>query len=140
MENCVFCKIVSGELPSDKVYEDDEVLAFLDIQPIRQGHTLLIPKTHANDLLSVDEKSLAYLMSSLPNIARSVVLGVEADGFNVGINNGKAAGQLVGHMHIHIIPRKDNDGLQSWGHTSYSSGEAKEIAERIRNVLTDASI
>ncbi|PJE75851.1 HIT family protein [Candidatus Uhrbacteria bacterium CG10_big_fil_rev_8_21_14_0_10_48_11] len=132
MEECIFCKIVAEEIPSTKIYEDDAVVAFLDIQPIRPGHTLLIPKEHSDTLLQLSIQTLAALTSRLQLIAKAVMEGANAEAFNITLNNGKASGQLVFHTHFHIIPRKTDDGLQPWQHHKYAEGEAETIAKNIR--------
>ena len=131
----MFCKIISGELPASKVYEDDAVLAFLDIAPINKGHTLLVPKEHHVNLLDCPEPLLICLTLALQKVGRAVREGVQADAFNVGLNNGRAAGQLVDHTHFHIIPRFHDDGLQSWGQRHYSDGEAERVVAAIRSAL-----
>lgn len=136
MTNCIFCKIVAGETPSEKVYEDEHVLAFLDIAPVNPGHALVIPKTHSSDFLDTNESSLIAVVVALPKIAQAIMRAVSADGFNIGVNNGAAAGQIVPHMHFHVIPRFNDDGYKSWGHKKYSEGEALKIAERIRMLVT----
>jgi len=108
MENCVFCKIVSGIIPSRKLYEDGQVLAFLDINPIAEGHTLVIPKKHATNMFDIAEEEAAQLMRGIKNVAR---LLEKAYGSNLTITNanGRLASQLVGHLHFHLIPRREND-------------------------------
>lgn len=135
MSNCVFCKIVVGEVPADRVYEDESTLAFLDIRPVNAGHTLLVPKEHFPNLLEAPEEVLSQLIHLLPKVARAVVRGVGAPAFNVGVNNEEAAGQLVPHLHVHIIPRFADDGHRSWSQRVYKPGEAEQVAERIRRAL-----
>ena len=135
MTDCIFCKIITGELPSERVYEDEVVLAFLDIAPVNPGHTLLIPKAHVSDLLTVDPADMARLVQALPKVARAVVEGTKAEGFNASFNNGAAAGQIVWHLHCHIIPRFASDGYRSWGHRAYVEGEAAAVADKIRAAL-----
>lgn len=135
MENCIFCKIVRGELPSYKVYEDDSALAFLDIHPVNIGHTLVIPKAHYPDILTTPEDVMARLMT----IVKKVSHGVESlapDGINISMNNREAAGQVIFHSHIHVIPRYKADGFEMWhGRRGYNDGEAAETAEKIKRVL-----
>ena len=133
MDDCLFCKIIKGEIPSNKVYEDGEVIAFLDINPINPGHTLVIPKEHYPSLSETPPKVAGNLMEVAPDLANSIVKAVGADGFNVGINNGPAAGQMVFHTHLHIMPRFKDDGHSLWRGTPYESDEvAKEVADKIR--------
>lgn len=136
MPDCVFCKIIAGELPSSKVYEDDEVVAFLDIHPVRPGHTLLVPKKHCKDFLDCDPEVGAHLMEAAQKVARAVVAGTRAEGFNLGVNNGRAAGQIIFHLHLHVIPRSEGDGLRLWGQQEYKEGEMESVAERIRNAAS----
>lgn len=109
--DCVFCAIAAGEIPSFKVYEDELVYAFLDINPMSFGHVLVIPKAHSADLVSTDDAVLADVIVRVKKIARHVVEKLGCDGFNLLQNNGAAAGQTVRHLHFHIIPRKDGDTL-----------------------------
>ena len=109
--DCVFCGIAEGEIPSFKVYEDEQVLAYLDINPFAKGHTLVIPKEHYTGLLDTDDKVLADLIVKVKRIAAHVALSLGCDGFNILQNNGDAAGQTVRHVHFHIIPRWNGDPL-----------------------------
>ena len=111
MDGCVFCKMVAGEIPATKVYEDEAVLAFLDIGPISDGHTLVIPKQHCTRVDECDPEVLSAVAARLGRIAEAVVAAMDADGYNVLSNNGSAAGQVVDHLHFHIIPRKTGDGV-----------------------------
>ncbi len=108
MTDCVFCKIIDGELPSRQVYEDRSVLAFLDANPLAPGHTLVIPKEHAATLEDVVEAPSVWDVTR--KLAPQVADAVDAPAYNVGVNNGAAAGQEVPHVHMHIIPRFDGDG------------------------------
>ena len=132
---CVFCKIISGEIPSEKIYEDDDVIAFLDISPINKGHTLIVPKKHAVDVLDAEPAMLEALITAAKRIAPAIMKGVGAQGFNIGINNGSAAGQIVMHLHLHIIPRFKNDGLKHWPGRKCCEEELKEVRESIARFL-----
>lgn len=110
--NCLFCAIAAGEIPSTKVYEDDEVLAFLDTNPASEGHTLVIPKVHSEGLLDTDDEVLKALVLKVKKIAAEVKTKYNADGFNILQNNGEASGQTVKHIHFHIIPRYDGKPLK----------------------------
>ena len=105
MEDCIFCKIVRGEIPCYKVYEDDEVLAFLDISQTTKGHTLVIPKEHFQNMLYCPKDLLAKVMGVAPHIAQAQVASLGANGVNVLINTNEVAGQTVMHFHVHVIPR-----------------------------------
>jgi len=136
MDGCVFCKVVAGEIPAARIYEDDAVLAFLDIGPISDGHALVIPKRHCATLHECDPRILGGLACGLGRIAKAVVEAMDADGYNVLSNNGSAAGQVVEHLHFHIIPRKTGDGvLAQWPSFRYPKGRIDEIAARIRGNL-----
>ena len=136
MEDCIFCKIIKGEIPSSKVYEDDDVYAFLDITPVNPGHTLVIPKTHGKDIFEVDDEMLGNLIVAVKKISKGVIKAVETDGFNLHLNTGPVSGQVVDHFHFHIIPRFENDGKMLWKGKEYESEVKKnEITERIRKEL-----
>ncbi len=107
---CLFCKIARGEIPAKKVYEDERVFAFLDINPRNPGHTLVIPKNHAVTLLEMSEKDVGKLFESVRYMAEAVQKGTKADGLSIIQSNGKAAGQVVTHVHVHIIPRYLSEG------------------------------
>jgi len=109
--NCVFCAIAAGEIPSFKVYEDELVLAYLDINPFSKGHTLVIPKAHSTGLLDTDDATLAAVVARVKLVAAKVKKALGCDGFNILQNNGEAAGQTVMHVHFHIIPRWNGDPL-----------------------------
>lgn len=108
--DCIFCAIADGEIPSFKVYEDELVLAYLDINPFAKGHTLVIPKAHSEGLLDTDDATLAAVIARVKKIAAHVKAKLGADGFNILQNNGEAAGQTVKHLHFHIVPRFAADG------------------------------
>ncbi|NQN87689.1 HIT family protein [Streptococcus suis] len=112
MSDCIFCKIIAGEIPASKVYEDDQVLAFLDITQVTKGHTLVIPKKHYRNVLDMDAEAAGQLFTAVPAIARQLKEKLGASGLNIVNNNEEAAGQTVFHTHIHLLPRFDqNDGL-----------------------------
>jgi histidine triad (HIT) family protein len=150
-KDCIFCKIVRGEIPANRIYEDKEFLAFLDIKPISKGHTLVIPKHHCKNLLdfpkSASEKlagseNLRFLKAEetellelIKKVASAVVKATNADGFNLGMNNGKAAGQVIHHAHFHIIPRFDNDGLHNWPNKDTSKEELEQVQKKIVSFL-----
>ncbi|MDP2665981.1 MAG: HIT family protein [Candidatus Diapherotrites archaeon] len=134
-KECVFCQIVSGQIPSHKVYEDDSFLAFLDIDPISLGHTLIIPKTHSTTLLEANQKVRAGMIEMVARLAPGILKAVGAPAFNVGINTGKEAGQIIFHTHVHVIPRFPQDGLRSWGRAANLSPNLPDIAQKIRRAL-----
>ena len=103
--DCIFCAIAAGEIPSFKVYEDDLVLAYLDINPFTKGHTLVIPKSHSTGLLDTDDRTLGEVIARVKKVAAHLKSALPCDGFNILQNNGEAAGQTVKHLHFHIVPR-----------------------------------
>lgn len=136
MENCIFCKIINNEIPSYKVYEDEEVYAFLDISQATPGHTLLIPKTHVPDIFSYDDVLAEKLFSRLPKIARALEAAFpEMEGLNIINNNKEIAYQTVFHSHVHLIPRysKEDDFSMHFGNhmDQQTADEMTEIAEKI---------
>ena len=113
MENCIFCKIINHEIPSKIIYEDEQCMAFLDITQVTNGHTLIIPKMHAADYLSVDQNVLAHISKVAQIIANQLKTKLNASGINILTNAGQAAGQEVFHFHMHLIPRfNENDGIE----------------------------
>ena len=110
MANCIFCSIISKEIPCYKVYEDKDMLAFLDINPHAQGHTVLIPKKHAETVFDLREQEMRSLMQAVRKIMIQLDTKLHPDGFNVGWNHNPAGGQVVPHLHIHILPRYNGDG------------------------------
>ncbi|MEG0176466.1 HIT family protein [Anaerorhabdus sp.] len=106
---CIFCKIIAGEIPSAKVYEDEYVLAILDISQVTYGHTLVLPKKHCTDILDVDQETMMHIASILPNLSKKIVSNTKALGCNILSNQGEVAGQTVNHLHFHIIPRYGSD-------------------------------
>ena len=113
MSDCIFCQIVSGQIPSSKVYEDEEVLAFLDITQVTKGHTLVIPKHHYRNMLEMDAEAASSLFARVPKIAKQLQEKLGASGVNIINNNEEAAGHTVFHTHVHLLPRFDaTDGLK----------------------------
>ena len=134
--DCIFCKIIAGEIPSARVYEDDQVLAFLDIRPLQPGHTLVIPKDHHAQVADMPADTMADLGRALPKIAKGVAASADVDGYNILQSNGKVAGQEVGHVHFHVVPRRKGDGLGfRWKHGAYGEGEMDDWRERIANAI-----
>ena len=133
---CLFCKMVSGQIPVAKIYEDDVVLSFLDIGPVSDGHALVISKQHFEKLHDCPAGLLGEVASRLGKIAKAIAGAMKADGYNVLCNNGRAAGQLVEHLHFHIIPRNPGDGVFSrWPAYKYEKGKIEQIALKIRENL-----
>ena len=135
MTDCIFCKIVRGEIPSNKIYEDNLVLAFLDIRPISMGHTLVIPKSHCNDIFDMQEKDASAVMLAVKKVANAVLHGLNAEGVNVLNSNRKTAGQEVFHYHAHVIPRYANDKIKLFPIDKYQENDFKGTAEKIKNSI-----
>ncbi len=134
--DCLFCKIVAGEIPCCKVHEDDVSLAFMDIGPLGEGHVLLIPKSHFFTLDEMSADVAAGVLSNLPALVKAVVSAVGCEGVNVLQNNGSIAGQLVPHVHFHIIPRYAGDEFHfNWPAGSYAEGQMDSLAAKIRENL-----
>ena len=136
MEETIFDKIIRREIPANIVYEDDETIAFLDINPVNPGHTLVVPKRFARNILDADEAVLTAVMRTAQKIARAQKDALSAEGVNIIINNEPTAGQVVFRLHAHVIPRYEHDGYRHWhGHPYASSDEAATTAEKIRAKL-----
>jgi len=134
--NDLFLKILNNEIPSTKVYEDENVFAILDINPHNKGHLLVIPKEKYKNILDIPENILSNMIIIVKKLAKAVYKATNADGINISMNNEAAAGQEVMHAHIHIVPRFKNDGVyKAAKHTSYSDGEKEEVALKIRNCI-----
>ena len=137
--DCLFCKIVAGEILAHKVYEDDNFIAFLDIKPINPGHTLIIPKAHYRNLFDLPYELMSELGPLIKKVALVVKEATGADGLNIGWNNEPAAGQLIYHSHTHIIPRFAGDGFEHWhGKTEPTAEEFAKLAENIQKAFTDS--
>lgn len=128
MSDCIFCRIVAGEIPSTVLYEDDDILVFMDIGPIIKGHALVIPKTHYDLVTDTPDEVAARLHTVAKRVAQAQMNGLAADGVNIMQNNGKAAGQEVPHMHIHVIPRFKGDG-HHWNWAAKKYNDVREMAE-----------
>jgi len=132
--NCVFCRIVAGELPATKVYEDELVLAFLDIAPINPGHLLVIPKAHHESIATVPEAVAGRMLRVAARLGIAQRRGLDADGFNLHLADGPCAGQVVMHAHLHVIPRHAEDGFHwGWRQQRYADDAARdELADQLR--------
>lgn len=132
-DNCIFCKIAAGEIPSKTLYEDEQFRVILDIGPATKGHSLILPKEHYANIYEMPEEALAMAIKLAKKMAGTITEKLNCDGFNIVQNNGVVAGQTVFHFHIHLIPRYENDGQTiEWTH-----GEpAQEELEEIKNLIT----
>jgi histidine triad (HIT) family protein len=135
-ESCLFCKIIQGDIPAVRIYEDETVLAFLDIRPVHKGHVLVIPKDHFENIYTIPAELWCRVLLTVQKISISVKNALSADGINIVMNNESAAGQQIFHAHIHVIPRENEDGLLHWPHKEYTDeNEALQIANKIKTNL-----
>lgn len=140
MPTCIFCQIITGELPSSKIYEDDDLLAFMDIQPVNKGHVLIIPKQHKVFLAELDDQTLAGMMLLANKINKAIRQSdIQSEGINLFLADGEAAGQEVFHAHLHIIPRFSKDGFGFIFPEGYTNRPLREeldrVAQQIRATL-----
>lgn len=136
MSDCIFCKIVEGKIPSTKLFEDDSAIAILDINPITIGHSLYISKGHYATLLDVPEGKLAGITRNLQKVVSALLKATGCEGFNIIQNNTRCAGQLVPHLHFHLIPRKPGDSIHfNWQIGTYQKEESRKLAEDIKKQL-----
>ena len=136
MEDCIFCKIIEGKVPAAKIYEDNYAISFLDIMLANKGHCLVVPKTHMQTLLEMSDNDLISTMKVAKKVAKALSLSLGNASFNIVMNNGKEAGQLVNHAHIHLIPRFQKDRLRiKWSHLKYEENELKDYAEKIKQFI-----
>jgi len=133
---CIFCNIIGKKSEAEILFEDDNIIAFLDIAPVNYGHTLVIPKKHYDNFLTIPAAELEQLMKATQFISGAVKRSMNADGFNVISNNGDSAGQSVYHFHFHIIPRFKSDFNLKPNLKSYSAGVMKECADQIRTFVS----
>jgi histidine triad (HIT) family protein len=137
VKECVFCKIIRGEIPCCKVYEDDLILAFLDIAPFNIGHTVIIPKDHQNSITTLDEIYANRIIKIAPKIGVALMRTINAEGFNLFLNNGSVAGQTVWHCHMHVLPRFAGDKvvISSEPMKYDSMDQMSELAGKLFNKL-----
>ena len=138
--DCIFCKIINGQISCSRIYEDKDVLAFLDIAPVSKGHALVVPKQHCKNFIETPHDIICKCVDVIKKIAPAITLATGSEGFNVGVNNGRAAGQVVFHTHFHIIPRITNDGLINWTHSSYTAGEMEKVQKLIISATNEEKI
>lgn len=131
-EDCIFCKIIKGEIPSYKIYEDENVFAFLDIANDYYGHTLVIPKKHCENVLDCDNETLNYVINAVKKISKHYAQKCSFQGVNILNACGKAGEQSVFHLHFHIIPRKENDGNHIWPTHESLNNDLGDIASKLK--------
>ena len=136
--DCIFCKIIAGEIPAVTVLDEESVLAFMDINPSSKGHLLVVPKNHAENIFEIPESDLAALINAVKRCAKAAKEALKAEGITILQLNGAASDQIVPHLHIHIIPRWKNDGLpiSSWEMKSGDMEEITNIAQEIKKNIT----
>ena len=134
-DNCIFCKLASGEIPTNSIYEDDMFRVILDAAPASKGHALIIPKEHYANIYGIDTEAAGEAMKLAKKMAAHMTEKLKCDGFNLLQNNGEIAGQTVFHFHLHLVPRyKDmkNDDILRWNHETYTEEEMKEICSELK--------
>jgi len=135
-DDCIFCKIVAGQIPCFKLYEDERVISFMDINPFNDGHCLVLSKAHAENLYAADDADLAACLVAAKKVATAVNRVVAPAGLNLLQANGAGAGQTVFHFHIHVFPRRDGDGASfDWGHEPGDIDAIGKLAERIKAAI-----
>ena len=131
--DCIFCEIISGNIPATKVYEDDQTLAFMDIAPANPGHVLVIPKRHHRNIFDIPPETAGKIMAVATKLANAIKAALNSDGLNLFQSNEAAAFQEVFHFHLHLIPRWEGDGLVTpWRNKGNDSDQIREIANKIR--------
>ena len=136
--DCIFCKIINGEIPAIKVVDEDLVLAFMDINPSSQGHLLVVPKQHAENIFEISEGDLGAVTSAVRRCAKAAKEALKAEGVTILQLNGRASDQIVPHLHVHIMPRWENDGLSvsQWEMKQGNMEEIKDIARKVQEHLS----
>jgi histidine triad (HIT) family protein len=135
MDECIFCKLIHGDMPCHKVYEDDKIVAFFDILPISPGHTIVAPKKHEPDIEGVTDEEIQAMSLILKKIGKAMLEGLGVKGYSIFLDNKSAANQHVPHMHFHIVPREEGDGLERWPSSGYEEGEAEHFLGKIMSKL-----
>jgi histidine triad (HIT) family protein len=135
MRDCIFCAIAAGRQPAARIFETPRVLAFLDIAPVNYGHTLVIPRVHYQNLLDLPDDLWLEMGQVCRRVARALRATLYAQGFNVGMNNFEAAGQVVFHAHLHVIPRYFSDGLRLFPQEDYKPGDLAKTGEQLQRAL-----
>lgn len=132
-DDCIFCKIANGDIPTNALYEDDVVKVIFDLGPASKGHVLILPKNHFDNVYSLDDETAAHIFQVAVRVANAMKSALKPEGINIVQNNGEAAGQTVFHFHMHLIPRKAGDqAVPEWEHLSLSDDEMKEICDKMK--------
>jgi histidine triad (HIT) family protein len=136
MDSCIFCRIAQKRVPANLVCEDEKAMAFLDIRPLSEGHTLIIPKSHYETIFEIPQELIMHIQGVTKRVALAVKKATQADGISIMQQNGKAAGQEILHLHVHVIPRCENQKLPKFSETSEASKEKlSQTAAKIRRYL-----
>lgn len=133
MDDCIFCKIIQGKIPCEKIYEDDKYIAFLDITPVSDGHTLVVPKKHNETFFELNEKEVEELYKTVQKVAKIIKSKIKPNGIRITQNNGKGAGQIINHIHVHIMPANSVDEIYS-GSKKMTAEQLKKIGDKLRGV------
>ncbi len=128
---CIFCQIIKKEIPAKIIFENEKTLAFLDIKPVNPGHILVIPKKHYSTIEEISEEDLCAVSLTLKKMGKNIKDKLGYEGYNVSLNNDPIAGQEIAHLHFHVIPRRENDGLKLWPQEEYKEGKADEILSKL---------
>lgn len=135
-QDCIFCKIAAGEIPSRTIYEDEDFRAILDISPASKGHAIILPKHHAANIYELPDEVASKIFVTTKKVAKAMKAAMNCEGLNILQNNGKLAGQTVFHLHVHVIPRYQDDQVRfSWEHGNPSEAELDEMAETIKKAI-----
>ncbi|MCU0679199.1 MAG: HIT domain-containing protein [Planctomycetes bacterium] len=132
---CIFCKIIAGDIPSYQVYKDKRVVAFFDILPISQGHTIVVPRAHVADVEDLSDEDFGAMALAVKKIGKAIMAGLGVKGYSVFLDNKSAANQHVPHVHFHVVPRAEGDGLERWPQSGYGEGEAEFCLKKITEKL-----
>lgn len=134
-DNCIFCKLANGVIPTNKIYEDDDFTVILDASPATKGHALILPKEHFANLYEIDDQTAAKVLPLAKKMAKHMTDVLKCDGFNVLQNNGETAGQTVFHFHVHLIPRyQGKEQILNWSHETFTDEEMKEICTELKMI------
>lgn len=133
--DCIFCKIANEDVPSYKVYEDEKVVAFFDILPVTPGHTIVIPKQHVSDLEGLSKEDFCFLTQAVKKIGQAMLDGLKVKGYSIYLDNKSAANQHVPHVHFHVVPRAEGDGLERWPQSGYNDGDAEKYLKKIKKEI-----
>jgi histidine triad (HIT) family protein len=133
--DCIFCKIINEDMPCYKVYENEKVVAFFDILPISYGHTIVVPRQHVADVEDMKEEDFCAMVKAVKLIGKAMIEGLGVKGYSIFLDNKSAANQHVPHVHFHVVPRAEGDGLERWPQSGYGEGDAEFYLKKIKKEL-----